>query len=72
MSYIIHKSGYSLRFALDKMAAGVGAAVSIDGSLGIELLEALLISSDAAVTPDLLALQIQSRTHSVKAVSSTV
>jgi len=68
----MHKSGYSLRFALDKMAAGIGTAVSVDGSLGIELLEALLISSDAAVTPDLLALQIQSRTHSVEAVSGIV
>jgi len=72
MSYIIHKNIYSLRFALDKMAASIGTAVSVDGSLGIELLETLLISSDATVTPNLLALQIQSRTYSVKAVSSII
>lgn len=53
-----NKNNYSLRFALDKMTAGVGAAVAIDGSLRIELLEALLISNGPAVTPDLLALQI--------------
>lgn len=66
------KIGHSLRLALDKMAADVGAAVAVDRALGIELLEALFVSGDSTVTPDLLALQIQRRAHPVEAVSGIV
>lgn len=54
------------------MAAGVGAAVAVDGSLRVELLEAFLIGGDPAVTPDLLALQIQGRAHPVEAVRGVI
>lgn len=50
------KNVYSLRLALDEMTAAIGTAMSVDGSLGIELLEALFISSDSTVSPNLFAL----------------
>lgn len=54
------------------MTGGIGAAVAVDGPLGIELLEALLVGGDTAVTPDLLALQIERRAHPVEAVPGVV
>lgn len=54
------------------MTAGVGAAVTVDRTLGIKLLETLLVSGDSAVTPDLLALQVQSWTHSVETMPGVV
>lgn len=63
---------YSLCFTLDEVTGRVGAAVAADGPLGIELLEALLVGGDSAITPDLLALQIQGRAHPVEAVPGAV
>lgn len=54
------------------MTGRVGAAVAVDGPLGIELLEALLVGGDAAITPDLLALQIQGRAHPIETVPVVV
>lgn len=66
------KNDHSLRLALDEVAGRVGAAVAVDGPLGVELLEALLVGGDAAVTPDLLALQVQGRADPVEAVAGVV
>lgn len=49
---------YSLCLAFDKMTAGIGAAMTVDRTLRIELLETLLIGNNPTVTPYLLALQI--------------
>lgn len=54
------------------MTAGIGTAMAIDGALGVKLLEAFLVGSDTAVTPDLLALQVQSWTYPVEAVPGVV
>ena len=45
------------------MTGGVGAAVSAQRSLRVELLEALLVRGNATVSPYLLALKIQRRAH---------
>lgn len=54
------------------MTGGVSAAVSAQRSLGIELLEALLVRGNATVSPYLLALKIQRRTDAVITVSIVV
>lgn len=47
------------------MTGGVGAAVSAQRSLRVELLEALLVRGNATVSPYLLALEIQRRADAV-------
>lgn len=47
------------------MTGGVGAAVSAQRSLRVELLEALLVRGNATVSPYLLALKIQRRADAV-------
>lgn len=65
-------AGYSLRLAFDEMTGSVGAAMAVDGTLRVELFEALLVSCDTAVAPNLLALKIQSRADTVEAVTSVI
>ena len=54
------------------MTGTVGSAVAVDRSLGIKLVEALLIGCYTTIAPDLLALQIQSWTVSIEAVTIIV
>lgn len=54
------------------MAAGVSAAVAVNGALAVELLEALVAGGYAAVAPHLLALQVECRTRAVEAIAAVV
>lgn len=65
-------SVHLLELALDVVAGGVSAAVSVQGALGVELLEALLVRDDATVAPDLLALEVQDRAVAVVTVPGVV
>lgn len=54
------------------MTGGVGAAVSAQRSLRVELLEALLVRGNATVSPYLLALKIQRRADAVVTIPVVV
>lgn len=54
------------------MTGGVGAAVSAQRSLRVELLEALLVRGNATVSPYLLALEIQRRADAVVTIPVVV
>ena len=57
---------------LDVVTGSVGTTMSAERALGVELLETLFISGNAAVSPDLLALKIQRRANAVVTVSGVV
>lgn len=61
-----------LGLAFDVMAGNVRAAVPGEGSLGIKLFEAFFVRCDATVSPDSVALVVQSWTVAVVTIAGVV
>lgn len=64
-----HSDEDLLGFAFDVVAVLIGAAVTVDRALGVELVVALAVGRCAAVAPDALALHAQRRAVAVEAVA---
>lgn len=66
------KKVYLLYIAFDVVTRRIGAAMSTERALGIELYETLVVRGNSTASPDLIALNIQRRANTVITMSSIV